>query len=578
MFTLKVQTQSGTLYELTDRARYSVVNIDGLTPPQCGINTTPTGLHDGAAYNSSHLNVRNLVITVVLEGDIEANRQRLYQIFPLHTPVKIFFRNQNRNVMIDGYVEEIAGNLFAQREMMQISLTCPQPYWRDTTGTTVSLAASEPVTITNTGDVSAGFTMRMEVSSSITPGVTLGETSEKLDAVFPYRNNIFLRPMSGGVPVAFDPSTQKIAELTVSTTDITDLIETVGIITKQDDLVGTNAEDYIRVELSENALNPGTYDISYNIASITGGSAENVECKVRTTTDISGGYYAGGVYFDNTNMNFQGLTLGTDLDPATDKYTVYGYYPPYGWFDLTSQCTIVGGTNLITAQFLYDIVNAGCREGKIVIYHDTTGADIRSTLTLDYYTDYRNTKTDWSANCYDSIPAGYDPAKDVPYINGIRITAADIEECYILQGGTVHIYTIMYGDPGNSVDFKYTYSLNGDDIRTYTEDQIYAGLHGTAFSKGVCIWNNTTDEWMYFKNTRFQLGDVVEIGTVPGNLYAKITERNGADVDISLLFDVYKNGTFFQLIPGENEIEITAASGSEYISAELTAEMLYGGV
>ena len=186
--------------------------------------------------------------------------------------------------------------------------------------------------------------------------------------------------------------------------------------------------------------------------------------------------------------------------------------------------------------------------------------------------------TDWSANCYDSIPAGFDAAKNVPYINGERITAADISECYIIpESGTAEAYSIIYGDPGNAVDFRYVYALNGDDITAYTDTEIDAGLIGTEFTEGLTLWNNTTGDWMQFKNTRFQLGDVLEICTVKGQLRAAITERDGQAADISLLSDVYKNGYFFQLARDENEIQITATSGSENVSATLTAEFLHGG-
>ena len=64
-----------------------------------------------------------------MAGDIEANIQRLYKIFPRKTPCTVYFKNKNRNVKIEGYVEMLEGDLFSQQETMQISIICPRPYF-----------------------------------------------------------------------------------------------------------------------------------------------------------------------------------------------------------------------------------------------------------------------------------------------------------------------------------------------------------------------------------------------------------------------------------------------------------------
>ena len=61
MFTARIQNRSGEVYVLTgDEPVYQVVKILGLNPPQAQINlTTVVGL-DGAKFNSSKLETRNL--------------------------------------------------------------------------------------------------------------------------------------------------------------------------------------------------------------------------------------------------------------------------------------------------------------------------------------------------------------------------------------------------------------------------------------------------------------------------------------------------------------------------------------
>lgn len=130
MFTLKIENTNGEVFELThDSKNYYVTSVQGLTPPPTVVNTATAGTIDGTFFNSARVEQRNIVITVVINGDIEANRQRLYRIFPRKTKCTVFFKNKNRDVKIDGYVEMLEGDLFVEREQMQISIICPRPYF-----------------------------------------------------------------------------------------------------------------------------------------------------------------------------------------------------------------------------------------------------------------------------------------------------------------------------------------------------------------------------------------------------------------------------------------------------------------
>ena len=130
MFSLKIQNAKGELFELShNHQNYIVTDVQGLTIPQIINNTASGGTVDGAFYNSSRMETRNIVITVRLVGDIEGNRQRLYKMFSLKRPNTIFFKNANRDLKIVGYVEVIEGDLFVQDESIQISIICPRPYW-----------------------------------------------------------------------------------------------------------------------------------------------------------------------------------------------------------------------------------------------------------------------------------------------------------------------------------------------------------------------------------------------------------------------------------------------------------------
>ena len=129
MFTLKIENTKGEIFELTnDETNYAVVGVSGLTRPDTTVNTS-SGVTDGEYYNSSKVGMRNIVIDILLRGEIETNRQRLYKIFPLKTTCTVYFKNYNRDVKIKGYVEVLDGDLFVEQEQIQISIICPQPYF-----------------------------------------------------------------------------------------------------------------------------------------------------------------------------------------------------------------------------------------------------------------------------------------------------------------------------------------------------------------------------------------------------------------------------------------------------------------
>lgn len=118
--------------ELTiSNSEYPVVGVEGLTPADAEINTTGAGLADGTFFNSSHLGQRNIVITVIPRGNPEDARLELYRVFLPKRSVRLYLKTNTREVYIDGYTEKIAGNLFDQTQSFQISIICPNPYFKD---------------------------------------------------------------------------------------------------------------------------------------------------------------------------------------------------------------------------------------------------------------------------------------------------------------------------------------------------------------------------------------------------------------------------------------------------------------
>ncbi len=131
MFTCIVEnTRGATLCLTQNESNYQLISITGLSPPSAQINTTKVAGMDGTRFNSASLNQRNIVFTIRLNGDIEANRLALYSFFRSKERCRIYYKNRSRNVYIEGYVETVECDIFTNNETMQVSVLCPNPYFK----------------------------------------------------------------------------------------------------------------------------------------------------------------------------------------------------------------------------------------------------------------------------------------------------------------------------------------------------------------------------------------------------------------------------------------------------------------
>lgn len=130
MYTAKIENINGSVLLMTGKEdQYQIIGIDGLNPAPAQINTTDIANLDGALFNSSRLDTKEIVVTVRINGDVEANRLRLYDYFRTKEWCKFYYSNESRDVYIEGYVETVECDLFSDSETASISILCPYPYF-----------------------------------------------------------------------------------------------------------------------------------------------------------------------------------------------------------------------------------------------------------------------------------------------------------------------------------------------------------------------------------------------------------------------------------------------------------------
>lgn len=140
MYTLIVENEQGEQLELTHNNNYDVLEVVGTNPPPAAINTVNIAGIDGSRFNSSRIEQRNLVISLNIKPPIEINRITLYKFIRVKRYIKVYYKNESRDVYIEGYVESFENNPWTPLQQPQISIICPEPFWLSTTETNISFS------------------------------------------------------------------------------------------------------------------------------------------------------------------------------------------------------------------------------------------------------------------------------------------------------------------------------------------------------------------------------------------------------------------------------------------------------
>lgn len=79
-----------------------------------------------------------------MPNGVEASRHRSYKYFPSKKKLTLEFETDERIVVIDGYVESNDPTIFSKDEYSQISILCPEPYFRSKTPVETVFTGVEP--------------------------------------------------------------------------------------------------------------------------------------------------------------------------------------------------------------------------------------------------------------------------------------------------------------------------------------------------------------------------------------------------------------------------------------------------
>ena len=131
MFELILENAAGDQINFAQNSAFTITEIEGLNPPDATINTSETALMDGAKFNSSKLNMRNINVAFAIEYQAAKNRLEVFKVLKSKQWVKMSYIGQYRQVFIEGYIESIDISYFEMKQIVTCSILCPSPYFKD---------------------------------------------------------------------------------------------------------------------------------------------------------------------------------------------------------------------------------------------------------------------------------------------------------------------------------------------------------------------------------------------------------------------------------------------------------------
>jgi len=146
-----------------------IKEIDGLGSLEADISTTSMSVGDGTYATRSRVEARSITVTLIyifkpgVAHTIEDTREMLYNYVIPGAELDIQVLSDNREMYIQGFVEDVDTDMFQQSVTTSFSVLCPDPYFYDISETAVELQvisssnSDDPETfVPNDGDVECG--------------------------------------------------------------------------------------------------------------------------------------------------------------------------------------------------------------------------------------------------------------------------------------------------------------------------------------------------------------------------------------------------------------------------------------
>lgn len=123
---------NGGLLDLL-RNPYFYTTVDGLTDVSAALSSATTPGMDGDKINNIRTQPRGIVLDLIIKhtANVEEAKQYVLRTIKHKQSGKLIFHHGGRDMEITGVVESIHMPRFEEEVVMQVTLHCSGPYWRD---------------------------------------------------------------------------------------------------------------------------------------------------------------------------------------------------------------------------------------------------------------------------------------------------------------------------------------------------------------------------------------------------------------------------------------------------------------
>jgi len=177
--SVEVRSSQGSLLTLPlDDITDGIVleEITGLDPVKATLVSSSFAQQDGAQYHSSRREIRNIILKFGFEADIAGTtvrelRHLLYTYFMPKATVDLRFVDSNgQTVRIDGRVETCETELFSKESIVNASIICFDPDFRELVPETLegnTVSNTTETLITYDGSVETGIVFELSVNRDL---------------------------------------------------------------------------------------------------------------------------------------------------------------------------------------------------------------------------------------------------------------------------------------------------------------------------------------------------------------------------------------------------------------------------
>lgn len=125
-------TAKGDILPLTGNSNFKLTNIDGLTIASVDLSSSTVASMDGDVVNNKRTTPRGIVLDITIEGaDVEAKKRYILRYIKPKQKARLRWTQDDREIEIEGIIEDIEMPRFTNKVVMQVSMYCSQPYWED---------------------------------------------------------------------------------------------------------------------------------------------------------------------------------------------------------------------------------------------------------------------------------------------------------------------------------------------------------------------------------------------------------------------------------------------------------------